>query len=90
MLRTGHSPSPSLLIRPASALTPSATAEYLAVPEDGMLATMPANLTFEEAAASTEGSHYVLWFIRKAKIRSGQVVLSMARPAPSARPRSSC
>ncbi len=52
-----------------------AHAEYLAMPEDGSLATMPANLTYEEAAASTEGSHYALSMIRKAKIRSGQDVL---------------
>jgi NADPH:quinone reductase-like Zn-dependent oxidoreductase len=49
--------------------------EYLAVPEHGMVETMPANVTFEEAAASTEGSHYALSFIRKAKIRPGQRVL---------------
>ena len=36
---------------------------------------MPAQLSFEEAAPSTEGSHYALWFIRKAKVRSGQDVL---------------
>ena len=36
---------------------------------------MPANLTFEETAPSTEGSHYALSGIRKAKIRSGQAVL---------------
>jgi NADPH:quinone reductase-like Zn-dependent oxidoreductase len=52
-----------------------AHAEYLAIAEDGSLATMPANLTFEEAAASTEGSHYALSLIRKAKIHSGQDVL---------------
>jgi NADPH:quinone reductase-like Zn-dependent oxidoreductase len=52
-----------------------AHAEYVAVPEDGSLATMPANLTFEEAAASTEGSHYALSMIRKAKLRNGQDVL---------------
>ena len=52
-----------------------AHAEYLAMPEDGLVATMPANVSFEEAAASTEGSHYALWFIRKAKVRSGQDVL---------------
>jgi len=52
-----------------------AHAEYLAVPEDGSLATMPANLTYEEAAPSTEGSHYALAMIRKAKLRSGQDVL---------------
>jgi NADPH:quinone reductase-like Zn-dependent oxidoreductase len=52
-----------------------AHAEYLAIPEDGSLATMPANVTFEEAAASTEGSHYALSLIRNAKVRSGQAVL---------------
>ena len=52
-----------------------AHAEYLTMPEDGSIATMPANVTFEEAAASTEGSHYALSMITKAKIRSGQHVL---------------
>lgn len=52
-----------------------AHAEYLAIPEDGPLATIPANVTYEEAAPSTEGSHYALSFIRKAMIRSGQHVL---------------
>jgi len=52
-----------------------AHAEYLAIAEDGSLATMPATLTYEQAAASTEGSHYALSLIRKAKIRSGQDVL---------------
>jgi NADPH:quinone reductase-like Zn-dependent oxidoreductase len=52
-----------------------AHAEYLTMPEDGSLATMPANLTYEEAAASTEGSHYALSMIRKAKIQRGQDVL---------------
>jgi NADPH:quinone reductase-like Zn-dependent oxidoreductase len=52
-----------------------AHAEYLAMPEDGSLATMPAKLTYEEAAPSTEGSHYALSLIRKARIRSGQNVL---------------
>jgi NADPH:quinone reductase-like Zn-dependent oxidoreductase len=36
---------------------------------------MPAQLSFEEAAPSTEGSHYALALIRKAKVRSGQDVL---------------
>ena len=52
-----------------------AHAQYLAIPEDGSLATMPANLTYEEAAASTEGAHYALAQIRGAKIASGQDVL---------------
>ena len=52
-----------------------AHAEYLAIPDDGALATMLANMTFEQAAPSTEGSHYALSYIRAAKIRSGQHVL---------------
>ena len=52
-----------------------AHAEYLAIPEDGSLATIPSGLSYEEAAPSTEGSHYALSFIRKAKIHSGQDVL---------------
>jgi NADPH:quinone reductase-like Zn-dependent oxidoreductase len=52
-----------------------AHAEYLTMPEDGSVATMPANLTFEEAAASTEGSHYALSMMRKAKLWRGQDVL---------------
>jgi NADPH:quinone reductase-like Zn-dependent oxidoreductase len=52
-----------------------AHAEYLSIPEDGSLATIPANVTYEEAAPSTEGSHYALACITKAKITSGQHVL---------------
>ncbi len=52
-----------------------AHAEYLSIPEDGPLATIPANVTYEEAAPSTEGSHYALACITKAKIASGQHVL---------------
>jgi NADPH:quinone reductase-like Zn-dependent oxidoreductase len=52
-----------------------AHAEYLAVPQASALATMPAGLTFEQAAASTEGSHYALSLIRAADIRRGADVL---------------
>ena len=52
-----------------------AHAEYLSIPADGSLATMPANVTYAQAAASTEGSHYALAQIRGAKIQSGQDVL---------------
>ena len=52
-----------------------AHAEYMTIPEDGSIATMPADSTFEEAAPSTEGSHYALSMIRRAKIQSGQHVL---------------
>jgi NADPH:quinone reductase-like Zn-dependent oxidoreductase len=52
-----------------------AHAEYLMMPDNGALAAMPANTTFEQAAPSTEGSHYALSYIRAAKICSGQHVL---------------
>ena len=52
-----------------------AHAEYLSMPEDGAIATMPANMTFEEVAPSTEGSHYALSGISKARIRRGHSVL---------------
>jgi NADPH:quinone reductase-like Zn-dependent oxidoreductase len=52
-----------------------AHAEYLSIAESEPLATMPEDLTFEEAAPSTEGSHYALSAIRAAKIQSGQDVL---------------
>jgi NADPH:quinone reductase-like Zn-dependent oxidoreductase len=52
-----------------------AHAEYLAMPEGGSLATLPANLTYEQAAPSTEGAHYALTMIRTAKIQRGHDVL---------------
>jgi len=52
-----------------------AHAEYMSIPEDGSVATMPANVTCEQAAPSPEGSHYALAHIRAAKIRSGQDIL---------------
>ena len=52
-----------------------AHAEYLAIGEDGPIATIPATVTDEEAAATTEGSRYALSMIRAAKVRSGQDVL---------------
>jgi NADPH:quinone reductase-like Zn-dependent oxidoreductase len=52
-----------------------AHAEYMSIPENGSLATMPANMTYQEAAPSTEGSHYALAHIRAAKVKSGQDIL---------------
>lgn len=52
-----------------------AHAEYMSIPQDGSLATMPANVTYQEVAPSTEGSHYALAHIRAAKVQSGQDVL---------------
>lgn len=52
-----------------------AHAEFMTMPEEGMLTSMPANMTYEEAAPSTEGGHYALNYVRKANVRSGQKVL---------------
>ena len=52
-----------------------AHAQYLRMPQDGTLAAIPPNVSDEEAAAGTEGSHYALSNIRKAGVRSGQDVL---------------
>jgi NADPH:quinone reductase-like Zn-dependent oxidoreductase len=52
-----------------------AHAEYLVFPEDGSLATLPANVTYAQAAPGTEGSHYALAVIRAANIRKGHDVL---------------
>jgi NADPH:quinone reductase-like Zn-dependent oxidoreductase len=52
-----------------------AHAQYLTIREDASLARIPANLTYAEAAPATEGSHYALSGIEKAKIRAGQRVL---------------
>jgi NADPH:quinone reductase-like Zn-dependent oxidoreductase len=52
-----------------------AHAEYMSIPEGASIASMPANVTYAQAAASTEGSHYALAHIRAAKIQGGQHVL---------------
>ncbi len=49
--------------------------EYLTIAEADAIATMPDNLNFEQAAASTEGSHYALVDIRAAKVERGHRVL---------------
>jgi NADPH:quinone reductase-like Zn-dependent oxidoreductase len=52
-----------------------AHAEYMSIPEDGSVATMPASVTYQQAAPSTEGAHYALSHIRAAKVSSGQDIL---------------
>ena len=52
-----------------------AHAQYLIIRENASLALIPANLTYAQAAPATEGSHYALANIKKAKIRAGQRVL---------------
>jgi NADPH:quinone reductase-like Zn-dependent oxidoreductase len=50
-------------------------AEYKCMPEDGALALMPANLSYEEAAAISFGGTTALSFFRRAKIQNGDLVL---------------
>jgi len=49
-------------------------AQYLAIQEDKAV-TMPEGISYEQAAASSEGAHYAYNFINKVKIEKGQDVL---------------
>lgn len=52
-----------------------AHAEYLCMPEDGLVTNKPANLTFEEAATVPYGAVTALGVLRKVHIRPGDKVL---------------
>ena len=52
-----------------------AHAEYMIMPEDGMMAAMPASMAYDEAAPTAEGAHYALNNLRKANVTSGQKIL---------------
>jgi NADPH:quinone reductase-like Zn-dependent oxidoreductase len=53
----------------------SSYAEYLTIPEDKGITTMPESISFEQAAASSEGLHYAYNFINKVDLKRGHNVL---------------
>jgi NADPH:quinone reductase-like Zn-dependent oxidoreductase len=56
-------------------LTTGSYAEYICVPEEGVLATVPANIAFEEAAPVPIGGLTALHFLREGDVGSGKSVL---------------
>src|SRR5690606_8026853 len=53
----------------------SSQAQYMILPEDQAMCTMPESISYEQAAASLEGVHYALNFLNKVDLKKGQKVL---------------
>lgn len=53
----------------------SSHAQYMILPEEKGIATIPENITYAEAAASIEGAHYAYNFINKIELKKGEKVL---------------
>jgi len=49
-------------------------AQYMTIPE-GNAIIMPGNITYEQAAASTEGGHYAYNFIKRVGLKGGEKVI---------------
>jgi len=50
-------------------------AEYLVIPEEGVITTMPTDISYEEAAVIPFGTLTSLHFLRKGNIKEGQKIL---------------
>jgi len=49
--------------------------EYMPISEGSPITLMPEDITYKQAAASTEGAFYAINFIKKVKLESGQRIL---------------